>query len=98
MPYVWIEPGKFMSDEETGDTVVYHCHAKGCLTVYHYQICPDSDWMAFDIRELAAEMNLRAGTTRAEHKSIIKCALDSFDAPLETALRRLEIWWEGETG
>ena len=100
MPYVWVEPEKFMSEEETGDVAVYHCHDQNCLMRYHYQIQSDesdSNWMAFDIRDLANEVcpGVPVLGDRDMHKSIIRLAVQSY--PLGTWLIETEIWYKGET-
>lgn len=97
MPYVWVEPEKFMSAEETEDVDVYHCHDQGCLMTHHYQVRSDMSetaWMAFDIRDLKYKLGLPA---RTEHKSIIKAALDKYGPPLEEVIDMLIDWYEGET-
>lgn len=96
MPYVWTEPEKFMSAEETGDVGVYHCHSQGCLMENHYQIrsdTPHSGWMAFDMRDLKRALRL----THATHEGIILAALDKHGPPLEEVIDLLIDWYEGET-
>jgi hypothetical protein len=97
MPYVWVEPEKFMSAEETCEAEVYHCHDQGCLMQYHYQIrsdLSDSGWMAFDIRDLARAL----GLSHTTHKGIILAALEEYpDATLEDVIDTLIDWYAGET-
>jgi len=98
MPHVWVEPEKFMSAEETGDVAVYHCHDQGCLMEFHYQVRSDtiesdSDWMAFDIRDLKRALHL----THTTHQGIILAALEQYGPPLEQVIDLLIDWEQGET-
>lgn len=99
MPYGWIEPTVFLTAEETGDVPVYHCHRSGCLMRYHYQIMSDratTCFMAFDVRDLAGALDVRADTTRDDHQAVILAAIEKFGS-LETALVETGVWYEGET-
>ena len=97
MPYVWVEPEEFMSEEETEDVAVHHCYKQHCVMEHHYQIASDksgSGWMAFDIRDLAHKLGLSFTT----HRGIIQAALEAHSGrALEEILDMLSIWYEGET-
>lgn len=101
MPMVWTEPDTaFFLDT---DEEVYHCHRKGCLMVYHYQIQSDvssSDWMAFDIRDLVTQVNLAFARSwvAGSHREIMDRAPAILGLEtLEEVLVQTEIWYEGET-
>jgi hypothetical protein len=96
MPYVWVEPEKFMSAEETEDVAVHHCYKQHCVMEHHYQIASDksgSGWMAFDIRDLKRALRL----THTTHQGIILAALDKYGPPLEEVIDLLIDWYGGET-
>ena len=99
MPYEWVKPEVFLTAEESGDVPVYYCYRSGCVMQYHYQIESDVSqtcFMAFDVRDLANALGVRAGVTRDDHRAVVLAAVEEFGS-LEAALVATGTWYEGET-
>lgn len=102
MPYTWSAPELFWVSVHGHQ--IYHAYtsAGDMVMEYWYQIkSPEynTGYAEFDIRDLAAAMNMTVSVNRDTHKAILWQAITAHGMDMVTLLEQLEIkTCEGETG